>query len=342
MKRRVVTISFTELNAPGGVPRWNRDLHNVLRGNYELQHFCWKDFVTMKMVNPEMAVPEWEKARLLNKLLIWEGIVKEEDIIIADGFWLQGFEHFPRTVSVAHGIWSHLTKEEADAGKQPDMIFHHENQVRFRKRYLESGGKIVAVSDFIADQMKLQWGFDSIVINNAVDHSVWKVPPFKTKRDRPIIIHGVNDPSNSNKGYDHIQALKDADLGADILSLDEASSRLGLPNQKVLGQADLVVIPSGYEGNSYFCMESLACGVPIVAYSVGYPYRFWKNSAKGGTFMGDIGIVLDRNRRDPVLTLGGVELALNSELMGDPRKCSVPMDTFSFMWNDYLDGRFRD
>ena len=343
MPRRIVTVSYTGLDAGGGVPKFNRDLHEAFPDR-ETQHFSWWDFPWHPEAD-ERGETEWGRARLLNEYLVRARKVTSDDVVIADGFWAAGLEHLPLAVSHSHGIWSHLTKEDVDAGKPPDMPYHHLAQVEFRRRWTGMGKHLTAVSDFIAEQMRLQWGFRvDRVINNGVD-----VKEFFSERRDPqlradllrrfncdfIAIHGVNDPGNANKWKDEngreLVELVDADhiLKGDgsfnkhpffvenrcmLICLDHLIEfqKIHRPERlrsemvrAALSDADFVVHPSGYEGNSLFVLETLACGVPIVGYDVGLLYQIQKEGR--GRAVGEL---LPRRERSPEATLGGVSRLL--------------------------------
>lgn len=266
----LVLISYTPLNASGGVPKWNRDF---IKAFPEAKHYSWWDFPYAEQGITTYNLTEWEKARTLNTWLCNRKLITSKDIVIVDGFWGLGIPYWKNIISVCHGNWSHTTKDDVDAGIQPEFPHHHAIQLKYRKDIIKNGGKLVAVSEFIADQCNLQWGFNIPVINNAIDTNKFLPAENKFQRKRPIIVHGV---TNSNKGYEYISAIKD-EVNADIFLLDELAQHLNLEKYKALAQADLCVIPSQHEGNSYFCLETLSCGVPIVAYAVGLPYSFVKN-----------------------------------------------------------------
>jgi hypothetical protein len=252
----VILISYTGNKAAGGVPRWLNDfssgINNVVSYSWFNVDEQWETFKWSKN-----HFNEWDRARDLNEYLLSKNLIRDEDIVIVDGFWGLGLEVHKNVVSVAHGIWSHLIKEEADAGVEGDFPLHHEQQVKFRREHLERDKKIVAVSEFIAHQMNVQWGFNSTVINNAIDINKFKPVVSKQPFNRFLIIHGVNDKTNNNKGWDHIsycaERLQKQCL---FLSLDEAHSyvnSMGFKYSKyeVLSLANMVLIPSAYEGNSY-------------------------------------------------------------------------------------------
>jgi glycosyltransferase involved in cell wall biosynthesis len=346
MASRIVTISFTGLNAGGGVPKVNRDLHSAF-SDRECIHFCWEDFLK-SLGAPDTDGPEWYKALTLNQWLVQSRRIKSDDVVIADGFWADGLQHLPKAISHSHGIWSHLTKEDVDAGKQPDMPYHHAAQVTFRKRWVELGKPLTAVSKFIADQLKLQWGWDAHVINNGVDTDLYRpmarATAYSDFPPRPLIIHGVNDKGNTNKGWDHIQCVRDRMSGS-VLSLDEAHGHYQVRSDRpwkkheVLAQADLVLHPSGYEGNSMFVAEALACGVPIVAYDVG---------ALADPDASICGVILDRNERSPERTCDAVERFLSSGYCTDGYRAEIKtwareyavknlsLDCFKRSWREYV------
>lgn len=308
--RRLVTISYTGLHASGGVPAFNRALHAAFPDR-ECHHFCWTDFPWYDIID-RRGETEWGRARILNEYLVKSREITIDDVVVVDGFWGTGLFHLPLAVSHSHGIWSHLIHEDVQSGKQPDMPQHHAAQVDFRRRWTDARKHLTAVSSFIAREMTEQWGFMSDkVINNGVDTNIYTPSELKISRPRPIIIHGVNDPSNENKGWSHIQMMH-GHLDADVLSLDEAQDRFShysdyrwtKPN--ALAQADLIVHPSGFEGNSIFIAEALACGVPVIGYDVGYLWGV----------VNELGTIIDRRCRSPETTLHAVQDSLeNSPLM---------------------------
>lgn len=332
--RRIITISYTGLDAPGGVPAFNRALHAAFPDR-ECKHFCWEDakvppYTTFYNMN------EWERAFYLNKWLEREKMITHDDIIVADGFWADGLYQFPLAISHSHGIWSHLTKEDVDAGKEPDMPFHHAAQVRFRKKWLSFGKPLTAVSNFISVEMQRQWGFKSTVIDNCVDVNRFTPTRKRFLRDKPIVVHGVNDKGNKNKGWDHIELLI-AKLDAEVLSLDEMVEKYGGPKEWALAQADMMVHPSGYEGNSMFCLEAMSSGLPIVGYDVGYLFDYGTAELQD-----DVGRILDRRKRSPEATFAGVvellEMVKNGyQSLGRALALSCSEEKFALRWRSYIE-----
>jgi glycosyltransferase involved in cell wall biosynthesis len=324
---RIILTSFTSIDSPGGVPRWNRDF---VKHFPKALHYSWSDLVND--TGGDIYIEEWSKAKILNQWLLHNKLVDHDDIVITDGFWGDGL--FPdKTVSVAHGIWSHLTKDDVDSGKSPEFPVNNIMQVNYRRRHLAAGGRIVAVSDFIAEQLELQWGWKVEVINNAIDVDKFKPLSKRKDRVRPIIIHGV---TTTNKGFDHIDAIKSLD--ADVWLLDEASERLSVPKYDALKEADVVVQPSAYEGNSYFVLETLASGVPIVVYNVGLMHEALK---KG--WNGMFGTILDRKLRSPQTTLKATESILKTidgpNLMRQGARIfaeDYSIEKFGRQWEEFL------
>ena len=333
--RNIILLSFTSLNAGGGVPRWNRDF---IAGFPGTKHFSWDDVPKA----PPGASSEWDAAFCLNMWLHLTKKVSKDDIIISDGFWGERLSDLGyNVISVAHGIWSHLTKDDVDAGKEPDFPLLHSLQVKHLKDHLARGGKIVAVSRFIQEQMKLQWGFDSHVINNAIDLDKWKRPPMRMPNwtDSRLVIHGV---TNANKGFDHIEAVKKALPNDEVLLLDDAAKSLGLSKVDALANADLVVQPSAYEGNSYFVLETLACDVPVVAYNVGLLHSI-SDIAKENGIQACVGAIIDKKYRSPKETARVAHFILDSvcrdRSVYNPRKVAelFSVQKFHEQWRNYLE-----
>lgn len=345
MTRRLVTISFTGLNASGGVPKFNRDLHAAFNDRTCI-HYCWDDYPFSQ--SPDvMFLSEWDKARMLNGYLLKSRSVTHDDVVVADGFWAWGLESLPLAISHSHGIWGHVTWKDVQRGNEPENPFHHAAQIAFRGTWTRLNKPLTAVSDFIAENMNALWGFNAHVINNGVDTDLWKPAKKKLKRRCEFIIHGVNDRGNVNKGWDHIEEVTRYCGGADVLTLDEYAAEWCVTKPEALAQADLVVHPSGYEGNSMFIAEALACGIPVVGYDVGYLYTAKKHGHE--TVYGRI---LDRDWRSPWETAKAVKEVLYDsepallEWMGKQARVTaennLSMKWFRKNWRSYVDGLEQD
>lgn len=339
---RVHTISHTALDAPGGVPRFNRYLHRVLaEAGYEMSHWCWAD--APGAFERYHTASEDQRAQWLSLWLFQTRRVAPDDVVIGDGFWCGELARLGcrRVISVAHGIWGHVTKSDFDAGVPPENPGLHAAQVSHRLVHRSRGLPIVAVSRFIADEMMAQWGIESTVINNAVDPD--ELPPPTPRRltrsldDRTIVIHGINDPGNVNKGWDHIAAcMEGVPPEVTILSLDQYHEMVGSPGKmETLARADLVLAPSGFEGNSYFMLEALSCDVPVIAYNVGLPYEI----AMHDEYSDMVGMVLDRKFRDPRHTANALRWWCSRGHMTSPREALsnfTSFDMFSWNWREIV------
>lgn len=342
MNRQIVLISFTPLDAGGGVPRWNRDFVSGFPGT--------KHFSAWDIPGYQGGGFEWDVARGLNLWLHNSKKIGYDDIVVADGFWGELLSALGyNVISIAHGIWSHLTIEDVQQGKQAEFPAHNAAQVAHRRDHLARGGKIVAVSDFISYQMKCQWGFDSITINNAID--LEKFHPATAGEwgswhwdDDPVVIHGV---TTANKGFDHIEAVKKAiPSPGEVLLLDEAAQKWEMEKYKALRLAHMVVQPSAYEGNSYFVLETLASGTPIVAYDVGLLWSI-KEIAKRNGIEPCIGAIIPRKYRSPEETAKVAKFICDSVVRDgstgrnqyNPRQVAelFSIQRFHDQWRNYLE-----
>lgn len=328
---KIVLTSFTSLHSPGGVPRFNRDFFSGFPSG-SVVHYSWEDVV--KETGRDYPLPEWEKAKFLAKFLIQKKLVTPEDIIVGDGFWADGY--WPdRTVTHAHGNWSHTTADDVAAGIPPEFPEHHAAQLDFRRRHNSAGGRMTAVSDFIAHQCQIQWGFEMQVINNGIDLTKFFPAEYRVPRKRPVIIHGV---TTHNKGFDHVRALQ-KEIDADILLLDDASAFFSMPKYRALAQADVFFSPSAHEGNSYAVLEALASNVPVIGYGVGLLYVF-----RGDPTFSGPGIILNRKQRSPQLSVSGVKYFLNTDgSLYSARLCAADfsLEKFQENWRSYMRKEFN-
>jgi glycosyltransferase involved in cell wall biosynthesis len=331
----LVLISYTPLDAGGGVPRFNRDFVAGFPGT---RHFSWWSLPEPLRKSGDF-LQEWDKAKVLNQWLQRTRTITKDDVVIVDGFWGLGLEDFPRLVVHRHGIWSHLTKEDVDAGMVPEFPVHHAVQVDFTRKCLSRGTRVTAVSDFIADQLRQQWGWKDIpVINNGIDLDAWRPVKRSYRRGgRPIVVHGV---TTINKGFDHIEAIRTVFKGTiELVSFDELIQRSGLKREHALAQADVMVHPSAYEGNSLFVLESLACGVPVVGYDVGLMWKARRDLAP-------IGYIADRRTRSPEQTVDILRRFLEEGLLAgsSPREwvSQFSIQNFHRAWREYLVGQFGE
>jgi glycosyltransferase involved in cell wall biosynthesis len=275
-------------------------------------------------------ISEWDAAVTLGGWLRQKKMITDDDTYIVDGFWGLGLPPGKNVISVCHGTWARRVKSDIDKGIPMEFSQQMRIQEMYWKTLLNNGGHIVAVSEFAQEDLRDTWGIPSETINNSIDTTRFRPYP-RIHRDRPIIIHGV---TSKVKAADHIEFLK-KNVNADIWLLDEASQKLNLPKYEALAQADVVVIPSHYEGNSYFTLEALACNVPIVCYDVGMPWWAYRNG-----WQYKAGNVLSYDTFSKETTLDGVNDVL-SEFRDNmqPRELASLFSPSRFRdeWKSYLD-----
>lgn len=369
---KVHIISYTPLDAPGGVPRFNRYLKRVLEEvGHEVRHWSWWDMSAgYHMLANHCNSPEDARASILSRYLDGNHLISRDDVIIGDGFWCGDFAKmgYKKVISVAHGIWGHVTKADIDAGIQPENPGLHAAQIAHRRDHQRRGLPIVAVSRFIKEQMELQWGIEASVINNAVDPEDFGITcgPLPNWTDDICVVHGINERGNTNKGWDHIQACMDAvkglDVRVDFYSLDELhefleAEKFQEPKNKMwsLMNADVALIPSGYEGNSYFALECLNIGVPCVAYDVGLFREFQMDSLYriGGeleafgdqSILSPAGVIMPRTARSPRRTADGLLEMINlqkqkvfsAERVRDRVREVASFDLFRYKWQEAIE-----
>ena len=333
--KRVHTISFTGISAPGGVPRFNRYLHKILsKEGFDVQHWCWDDVKSLSASVNAMLYDEYSIALETGSILARMNLVKKDDIIIGDGFWCHAFTMlgFKNVISVAHGIWGHVTKTDIDKGVKIENhaldCMQRDHRLIHNKRKLP----IVAVSQFIHDEMNKQNGIESIVINNAIDESeIKKVDEDAVSTFEFYVLHGINDILNKNKGWDHISCLMQSksNIASNIMSLDKLfqiyKNRGCETKMQAMQLASVAIAPSGFEGNSYFMLELLMCGVPVICYDVGLPYEIKQKGLEE-----KVGIILDRNERSPELTVDAFDRFFDSKDLSKIDTRSVANELASF------------
>ncbi len=156
----------------------------------------------------------------------------------------------------------------------------------------------VGLSNWMAEcarESRLLEGHSVVQLPNPIDTNVFKPVDQRVARDilglpldRPLILFGaVNATADPRKGFEHLsKALDELPSGSVELAIFGSSRplvppRLGHP-MHYLGRlnddislsllysaADVTVVPSLQENLSNTIVESLACGTPAVAFSIG-------------------------------------------------------------------------
>lgn len=328
---RIVLISLMPRDIPGGVSRWVNDFFKAF-SHRDVVHYNIADL--FKRFGQRM-MAEWESAEFLNRYLVQRGLVTKDDTFIVDGFWGLGLPLDWNVTSVCHGTWARRVKSDLEKGIPAEFPEQMHVQLGYWKNLVDNGGKIIAVSEFAQWDLQETWGLPSEVINNVIDPVEFSPRP-RIYRERPLIIHGV---TSKVKSSDHILYLQSKLRGADIWLLDEAAARLNMPKYEALAQADLVAIPSHYEGNSYFTLEALSVGVPIVCYDVGMPWWAFRNG-----YRYKAGDIIPYEEFGPERFLSSVNSVLAEDRQNlNPRELAslFTPERFRSEWKAYLEKQGR-
>jgi glycosyltransferase involved in cell wall biosynthesis len=326
--KRIVLLSLMPRQHNGGVARWINDFITAFPDR-QVDHYSIEDLFSRF---GQRQISEWDAAAALGRWLRQKNMVTENDTIIVDGFWGLGIPVGPNVISVCHGTWARRVKEDLDAGIPSEFPEQMKVQYNYWKALVQAGGHIVSVSEFAQDDLRRTWAIESDVINNAIDMKLFSPRP-QLYREKPLIIHGV---TSKVKATSHIDYISSKLYGrADVMLLDEASQFYKMPKYEALAQANVIVIPSHYEGSSYFTLEALAVDVPVVCYDVGMP---WWAAQNGWT--DKIGKILHYNHSTytPDLTYNAVSEVLSARVPYTPRELAAlfSQERFRDEWNAYL------
>lgn len=325
--KRIVLLSLMPRHHAGGVARWVNDFFDAFPDR-EVVHYSVMDLFS-RFGNRQIS--EWDAAEVLGNWLRQKKMVNDDDTFIVDGFWGLGVPFGKNVISVCHGTWARRVRSDIEKGIPVEFPEQMRVQEDYWKRLLDKGGRIVAVSEFAQEDLRDTWGLPSETINNVVDPQRFKPHP-RVYRDKPILIHGV---TSKVKAADHIDHIKKYMPWVDVWLLDEAAAQLNMPKYEALAQADAVVIPSHYEGNSYFTLEALSCNVPIVCYDVGMPWWAYRNG-----WQYKAGRILPYDKFSKESTLDAVQDVLSEDRRNlAPRELSLLFTPQRFRdeWNTYLE-----
>jgi glycosyltransferase involved in cell wall biosynthesis len=166
-------------------------------------------------------------------------------------------ENIP-VISVVHGTWTEFiyrNTNKLETNGEQDIMWHRKNL------------KTVAVSNSAAKYLLIHHGVkaDKIILNG-VDTEIFK--PLNLKRQKgmkPVVIHCARDYNKDSQGkFQKIQDLLCCSFNFIFLHNEEEGKEYFKYNQ-----ADIALQCSNYEGNSYFMLEAMACGLPVVASETG-------------------------------------------------------------------------
>jgi glycosyltransferase involved in cell wall biosynthesis len=219
--------------------------------------------------------------RRLTWLRAWRELKKiraVDDVIGLLSFWMDECafiaDKFAKKFSFKHYCW--LLGQDARPGNR--YVYH----------MMPSGDNLVALSDFIVDEFKRNYGVaPKHLAPGAIDPSLFK--PFTGERDIDVVGAGsLIGLKQYSVFIDVIHTLK-AEMpqikavicgtGPEMTSLQVKINRLGLdgnitltgelPHTEVLGlmqRAKVFLHPSKYEGFGIVCLEALYAGAKVISF----------------------------------------------------------------------------
>lgn len=202
------------------------------------------------------------------------------DIIIANSWNAFAFRCFglPLVAVVHHCVFDPKLRSYKSF---PQFFYHRFFAEPREARSLHAADAVVAVSHFVANQLRQKLGRDGVeVIHNWVDTDLFKPQPQEARGDRPFRLLFVGKPTRL-KGGDLLVPLMHR-LGADFELWFTANSRdcekiyppsnmipIGMLAEQEMIRAyqecDAVLLPSRAEGFGYAALEAMACGKPVIA-----------------------------------------------------------------------------
>lgn len=257
MAKEFCHISLLRRNGPdginlGGVEEFCVYLRRAVPG---MEAVSWADFPDHHRY-PELQ--DYEKAEVLNSWLLSAGYLDESSVVVVDGYWGRGLEgRVKRLISVCHGTYyGRLIANQVSPWGEIVGIDHVEAQyAMWHDEHVET----VAVSADSLRELRLL-GLDGEVILHGVDLDVLK----PTKNKNRVFMHAA---TSARKGADMIDAIMKLS-GCAVEFFAESSGTLE-GKSKRFSQAKALVAPTRHEGNAYLLIEALACGVPLLTFSVG-------------------------------------------------------------------------
>ena len=227
---------------------------------------------------------EARDARRAAALVREHAIEAKTDVIIANGASAWAFDRIRDVcpiVTVYHGTYAGF------AGALRPLRPWHAVWTKRVGGFLERAAgrastRRVAVSAGVAEEVSRHYGLDAEVIENAMPPRTRSRDAERARRDlgwpsRPTVLF-VGRPTRE-KGFDLVRQL--ASRRPELSFVTVGSRHTGQPSIRSLGPvprnemasvfdaADVVVLPSRYEGCSYVLLEALGADRPIVTSAVG-------------------------------------------------------------------------
>jgi len=237
MINKIAIISYTsrQEGCLSGVERFNWYLQKAIGGKIYTG-------TMFKMPSPQA----------LNAVLQHEGLIDEETLCIVDGSWGLGIDVGILVISVVHGTWAEFNlrnHKKHIEDKDQDNMWHRPNT------------KMVAVSNASAKYLLKHHKVkaDKIILNG-VDTNIFKPIEHKQVNHKPVVLHCGRDYNKDGGGkLQQIKEMLKDKFHFKLLNVKDGEEI------KVFQHSDIVLQCSKYEGNSYFMLEGMACGLPVVA-----------------------------------------------------------------------------
>ena len=189
------------------------------------------------------------------------GLIKPDDIVIADGTWAIALSNQKRVAVVVHGLYAGWFGESNP-------------WARLQKEYFP-GKNLIAVSEFVEWELNQYTNLVSHqIIDNAVDTSVFTPSPQKD-----LVVGIVASQGKMEKYKPIIEAVRREFPVVDIKGV--------WPNDisRGLHQVSVFLHLSEHEGNSYAILEAMACNLPVVGTNTGL---LWERDHQFGGIIHDV------------------------------------------------------
>lgn len=243
----------------GGVERFATYLDRAVGGGVSMWEFFdlpnWADW---------QSEHDFEKAKALSHWLWESGAVKENDVVVFDGYWGIGLVDKPvRAISVCHGsyIGTMIQMDKYPWQGEPYLPFHAQYQ---EATWKDPNCEVVAVSPRAAQELHDLYGVESTVILNGVDLEVYK--PMPERHQDGLVLHAATGPRKGIDIMGEIAGFLKEGLRLEFLQANEPSFE---SEARRWSEGSLAVFPTRYEGCAYAGIECAACGVPQVHYATG-------------------------------------------------------------------------
>jgi len=204
-----------------------------------------------------------------------------------------------------HGPWFSLFYDEHEFPDAFNSIFHN-----LLQKVFHTADKVVFVSKYLYDQAKTDfpsesWNVKGLVIHNGIDLSKAKnLPDYKVKKGfnilfpggpklkkgGDILIEAVNEVVNEDLDINLYIAL---DVPEDHIirrmvqdfQLEDRVNFVGFLKTEdylsLLGQMDVLVLPSRMEPFGMVYLEAMSLGIPVIASNIGGGVEIVKNKHNG-------------------------------------------------------------